>query len=115
MRRLLLPLLAAPSLCFAAPPQCASWPTNMAIVYLKNVGITDPTRLNESRTKAVLLASEPKGKGLFREVYDITFSEHSGKEIEVITSNDASREECSIGRVTVYVVSRKIEEKDAAQ
>jgi len=87
----------------------------MAIVYLKNVGITDPTRLNESRTKAVLLASEPKGKGLFREVYDITFSEHSGKEIEVITSNDASREECSIGRVTVYVVSRKIEEKDAAQ
>jgi hypothetical protein len=114
VKHLVLLLLAAPPLCFAAPPQCASWPTNMAMVYMKNLGITDPTRLDESKTQAALLASEPGRNGLFRQIYDISFVEHSGKRIEVITSNDASLQECSMGSVTVYIVSRKIEEQDAA-
>lgn len=88
---------------------------NMAIVYLKNLKITDPTRLDESKTKTVLLAAMPKGKGVFHEVYDITFVEHSGKQIEVITTNDASWQECSWGDVTMYLVSRKVDDNTGSQ
>lgn len=101
--------LALPALCSAASPmQCASWPTNMAEVHLKNAGITDPTQLDESKTRAVRLASEKIGKDLYRDVYDITFYEKSGTAIEVITSSKASSSECSMSGVDVYVVSKKI-------
>jgi hypothetical protein len=109
MKRLILSLLVMPSLCFAAKaPDCADYPTNSAIVFLKNMKVTDPTRLDESKTKAVLLAATQVGKRLFHEVYDITFTEHSGKQIEVITSSDASLDECSWGDVVMYLVARKV-------
>ena len=110
MKRLALAclFLAAPALCLAASPQCASWPTSMALVHLKNAGITDPTKVDESKTKAVRLASEKIGKDLYRQIYDITFHETAGRDIEVITSSEASSSECSMGGVSVYVVSRKL-------
>lgn len=97
----------APALCMAKSPPCASWPTNMALVVLKNSGITDPTKLDESKTEAVQIASEPIGKGIYKQVYDITFHEKSGRTIEVVTSGKASWEECSISGVDVYIVFRK--------
>lgn len=101
--------LATPALCLASSPlQCVSWPKNMAEVHLKNVGITDPTLLDESKTHAVRLASEKIGKDLYRDVYDITFYEKSGRAIEVITSSESSSSECSMSGVDVYVVSKKI-------
>lgn len=100
--------LAVPVVCFAASPQCASWPTNMALVQLKNAGITDPTKVDESKTKAVRLASEKVGKDRYRQVYDITFYETAGRAIEVVTSSEASSTECSMGSVDIYVVSRKL-------
>ncbi|UKD18054.1 hypothetical protein L3V59_42015 (plasmid) [Burkholderia aenigmatica] len=110
MKRLLLTLLlATPLVCLAKAPACATWPTNMAIASLKNAGITDPTKLDESRTKAVLLASEKIGKDLFRQIYDITFTEKSGAKIQVVTRSEASSTECSMSGVDVYVVSRKID------
>ena len=102
-------VLVAPALCLAAsPPQCVSWPENMGQVHLKNAGIADLTQLDESKTHAVRLASEKVGKDLYRDVYDITFYEKSGRAIEVITSSEASSSECSMGGVDVYVVSKKI-------
>ncbi|WP_168792268.1 hypothetical protein [Paraburkholderia aromaticivorans] len=101
--------LVAPALCFAGSPLgCKSWPTSIAIVYLKNAGITDPTRLDESKTRAVRLTSEKIGKDLWRDVYDITFREHSGRTIEVITSSAASSVECSMSDPVVWVVSEKL-------
>lgn len=101
--------LVFPALCCASSPsQCASWPINMAEVHLKNAGITDPSHLDESKTRAVRLASEKIGKDLYRDVYDITFYEKSGTAIEVITSSKASSSECSMSGVDVYVVSKKI-------
>jgi len=101
--------LAAPALCFAGSPLgCKSWPTNVAIVYLKNAGITDPARLDESKTHAVRVASEKIGKGLWRDVYDITFHEHGGRSIEVITSSQAGSVECSMSDPVVWVVSEKL-------
>lgn len=102
-------LLATPALSLAASPtQCVSWPENIAQAKLKNEGITDPTKLDESKTRAVRLASQKVGKDLYRDVYDITFYEKSGRAIEVITSSEASSVECSMGSVDVFVVSKKL-------
>ncbi|MBN3722629.1 hypothetical protein G3N92_00300 [Burkholderia sp. Ac-20379] len=97
-----------PVASFAAPPKCTSWPTNMGLVHLKNAGITDPTKVDESKTKAKMIASEKVGKDLYRQVYDITYQERNGNAVEIITSSEASSEECSMGGVDVYVVSKKI-------
>jgi hypothetical protein len=102
---------AVPALCFAgSPPGCKSWPTNIAIVYLKNAGMTDPIKLDESKTHAVRIASERIGKDLWRDVYDIKFYEHGGRSFEVITSSEASSQECSMSAPTVWVVSQKLGE-----
>lgn len=102
-------LLVVPALSLAASPvQCVSWPVNVAQAKLKNEGITDPTKLDESKTRAVRLASQKVGKDLYRDVYDITFYEKSGRTIEVITSSEASSVECSMGSVDVFVVSKKL-------
>ncbi|QAU23553.1 hypothetical protein EO087_05765 [Dyella sp. M7H15-1] len=109
MKRLLAALLlVSPMLCFAKAPTCSSWPTNIAIASLKNAGITDPTKLDESKTKAMLLASEKVGTDLYRQIYDITFYEKSGVTVQVITNSEASSSECSMSGVDVYVVARKI-------
>jgi hypothetical protein len=103
--------LAIPALAFAgSPPACKSWPTNIAIVYLKNAGITDPTKLDETKTRAVRIASEKVGKDLWRDVYDITFYEHGGRSFEVITSSEAGSVECSMSDPVVWVVSQKLGE-----
>lgn len=86
----------------------------MAIATLKNAGVTDPAKLDESKTETVLLASEKIGKDpiykkdLYQLVYEITFHEKSGAAIQVITSSQAGPVECSMGEVTVYAVSQKL-------
>jgi hypothetical protein len=92
----------------AKSPDCASWPTNMALVHLKNAGLIDIPSVIEAQTKAVRLASEKIGKDLHQQVYDITFHTKDGKTIEVITKSRASSEECSMSGVDVYVVAKKI-------
>ena len=92
----------------AKSPDCASWPTNMALVHLKNAGLIDIPSVNEAQTKAVRLASEKIGKDLYQQVYDIIFHTRDGKTIEVITNSQASSEECSMSGVEIYVVSKKI-------
>jgi hypothetical protein len=108
MKRWLVALvLTAPVLCLAKSPPCASWPTNMAWTVLENAGIVAATKLDESKTRAVRLASERIGKDLYRQIYEITFYWKTGQKIEVLTSSTASSEECSISSVDVYVVSKK--------
>lgn len=96
------------AVALAKSPDCASWPTNMALVHLKNAGLIDIPSVLEAQTKAVRLASEKIGKDLHQQVYDITFHTKDGKTIEVITKSQASSEECSMSGVDVYVVSKKI-------
>ena len=108
MKHLLLATFFVAGSAQAKPPACAHWPTTMALATLKNAGITDPTKIAQNETKAVLLAAEPLGKEIYREVYDITYQEKAGKIIEVITSNKASDEECSLSNVEVFVVSQHL-------
>jgi len=112
-------LLSLPGLCLAGThtgsPPCTNWPESMALVHLKNAGITDPTKIDESKTHIVRLASEKIGKDLYRQVYDITFVEKSGARVEVVTSNKASWQECSMSGVDVFVVSRHLGGPDPAE
>lgn len=106
---LLLALSSFPA--FAEDPDCSGvkrWATTMAYVNLKNAGITDSNKLDFTKTKTVRLASEKIGKDLYRQIHHVTFTEKTGKVIEVITSNDASSEECSESGVDVYVVSKHL-------
>lgn len=108
-------LLAAflPLIASAKTPNCSGtdrWPTNMAFVHLKNAGITDNEKVDFTKTKTIRLASEIRGKDLYRQIHQVTFFEKSGSTIQVITSNDVSSEECSMSGVDVYVVSQIIKD-----
>lgn len=95
----------------AKDPNCAGvdqWPTNMAFVHLKNAGITTKEKIDFKKTKTTRLASEKIGKDLYRQIHHVTFTEKTGKTIKVITSNEASSEECSMSGVKVFVISQHL-------
>jgi len=85
----------------------------MAFVHLKNADITNNENLDFSKTKTRRLASEKIGNDLYRQIHYVTFTEKSGNIIEIITSNEASNEECSMSGVTVYIVSGHLGENKA--
>ena len=94
-----------------APPYCSSteaWATSMAFVHMKNAGLVTNETLDFERTSTVRLASQKIGPDLWRQVHYVSFLERSGRPHEAITVNDVSREECSMGGVEVYVVSRRL-------
>jgi hypothetical protein len=95
----------------AKHPDCSGverWATSMAFVNLKNAQLTNNDELDFSKTKTVRLASEKIGKDLYRQIHYVVFAEKSGRTIEVITSNDASNDECSMSAVTVYVINKRL-------
>jgi hypothetical protein len=90
-------------------PDCSgSWPTIMAFVHMKNAGLADNASIDSSKTTTVRLASEKKGKGLWHQVYYVTFTKKSGEVLEAIAVHDASLEECSMSGVEVFVVSKHL-------
>lgn len=95
----------------AGSPDCTyfdAWPSSMAFVELKNAGLADNESLDFSKTTIVRLASEKIGKHLYRQVHRVRFVKKTGEQIEVITANDASHQECSMSDVDVYVVSQRL-------
>jgi hypothetical protein len=106
--------IAAASLPAAAAksPDCAGverWATSMALVHLKNAGLVNSDSIDVKKTATVRLASEKIGKDLYRQIHYVVFTQKTGEKIQVITTNNASSEECSMSGVDVYVVSRKID------
>jgi tRNA(Met) C34 N-acetyltransferase TmcA len=90
-------------------PDCSGgWPTKMSFVELKNAGLVDNESIDSSKTKTVRVASERIGKGLWRQVYHVTFTKRSGDRIDAIAVHDASDEECSMSGVEVFVVCRHL-------
>ena len=108
MKKFLLVTLFAvlPILSFAKGPDCHSWPMNMSEVWLQNAGIVAIEKLNESKTKITLLASEKKAKGLYTQIYHFIFYDTTGNTYEIITNSDASYEECSMSGVDIYLISK---------
>jgi hypothetical protein len=80
----------------------------MAFAHLKNEGITNNDKVDFAKTRTTRIASQKIGNDLYRQIHHVIFTEKSGKTIEVITQNDASNQECSMGAVDVFVVSRHI-------
>ena len=93
---------------YSGPDCSGGWPTAMAFALLKNAGITNNDKIDFSKTKTVRIASEKIGNDLWRQVYDVTFTEYSGRRIEAIAVHEASREECSMSEVELYVVSQHL-------
>ena len=96
---------AWPSL--AASPKCDgpdNWAAGMANATLKNAGVIVSDQVDFSKTKVKRLASEPIGKGLYRQVHRVTFTKYSGELIEAITVNTASHDECSESGVEVFLI-----------
>ncbi|HDI3034349.1 TPA: hypothetical protein PL572_003047 [Cronobacter turicensis] len=107
MKQLMMALIACcPLSVLAAAPDCASWPMNMAQVWLKNEKIVDIAQLDTAKTSKTLLAAEKKKDGIYTEVYRFIFHDKAGKSYELITKNDASAEECSVSGVSVFLVSK---------
>ncbi len=106
--------LAFSTSSFASHPDCSGaerWATKMAFVHLKNASITNNEKLDFSKTKTQRLASEKIGTDLYRQIHHVTFTENSGNIIEIITSNNASNEECSMSGVEAYIISGHLGEK----
>lgn len=104
----ILAVLAAPALCFAGSPlQCVSSPKNITPLIPNNVGV-NPVKLDDSKTRAMRIASGKIDKDLWRDIYDITFYEHTGRAIEVITTSEVSSVECSMSGPVGWVVSQKV-------
>jgi hypothetical protein len=80
----------------------------MTLVLLKDAGVTDNDKIDFSKTATKRIASQRIGKDLFHQVYDVIYSEKSGRKIEAIAVHDASDEECSMTGVELYVVSRRL-------
>lgn len=103
-------------LCFAllsgsparADPKCdgpESWPAAMTHVYLKNAGVLVNEEVDFTRTAVHQIASQRIGKDLYRQVFKVVFHLKDGKLVQAIAVSDASKEECSMSRVTVYRIS----------
>jgi hypothetical protein len=91
--------------------ECArpeKWAAGMAQAKLKNAGLLVNEEIDFSKTSVALLASEKKAKGLYHQIQKIVFVKKNGEKISVITENDASKEECSMSGVTMYLVSKEL-------
>lgn len=113
MRQPLVFLLALvlPTLGHGKSPACAgpdNWAAAMAHAHLKNAGLIENSKVDFSKTKVVRLASEKVGADLYRQIHRVVFTEKAGSTIEVITSNEASNQECSMSGVEVFVISRQL-------
>jgi hypothetical protein len=95
----------------ADSPDCGGpngYAASMAFVTLKNAGLVANETTNFAKTKVVRLASEKIGKDLYRQIYEVTFTDRFGNKTAVITMNNASNVECSESSVEVFVVSRDL-------
>lgn len=104
-------LLALPTCGRADGPDCTApeaWPGSMAFTHLKNGGVVDGAGLDLGKTKVTRIASEKIGKDLYRQVHLVRFVRKSGEEVNAITVNDASHEECSMSDVTVYAITKRL-------
>lgn len=107
-------LSTATTLCVAKTPDCTSpdaWPAAMAFAHLKNADLISNENTDFTRVKVFRLASEKTGKDLYRQIHRIRFPKKTGEVVEVITSHDASNEECSMSDVDVYLVSKHLGSK----
>lgn len=113
MRFLSIFLMFFSSLALASSPKCdtpSSWAPNMAYVYLVNSKVFTADEVEHDKILVRNIASEKIGNDVYRQVHHVSFKLKSGESVEVITSNEASSEECSLSSVEVFLVSETFTE-----
>ncbi|CAG22533.1 hypothetical protein PBPRB0660 [Photobacterium profundum SS9] len=116
MKYLSIFFLLFSSLSLASSPKCdapTSWAPNMAYVYLLNNKVLTADKVEHDKTIVSQIASEQIANDIYRQVHHVIFTLKSGESIEVITSNEASSEECSLGSVDVFLISNKFSDRSA--
>lgn len=110
-------LFGAKSAFSSEIPNCIGaekWPAAMAFATLKNEQILDIEKLDFDKTKVDRVASEKIGRdqdyhaNLYRQVHHVSFVEKTGRVIEVLTVSNATRVECSMGGVDIYLIQEKL-------
>jgi hypothetical protein len=95
----------------AKDPNCAgadNWPAASAFGAMKNAHLVINDEIDFNRTAVTRISSEKIGKDLWRQVHLVRYYRKSGPAIEAITVSDASQEECSMGDVQTFIVSKKL-------
>ncbi len=93
------------------------WAASKAQVHLQNAGYFKTTNIlnnqeaDHAKTNVILLAQEKLKKNVYRQIQKVIFTKKNGDEITVITENEASNDECSLGEVKIYVVKETLNEK----
>jgi hypothetical protein len=106
--------MCVPAVALAEEPTCfgpSHWAATMAFVEMKNAGLTDNSRLDFTKTRTERISSEKIGPDSYRQVQLVIFQQKDGGVLEAITVSDASSQECSMGNVQVYIVSRELGSK----
>lgn len=89
--------------------QVGKWADAVTQVKLKNSGILGEDTIDKDRISISLIAEEKVDDLLYKQVHLITYhTKNEEKKIEVISVNMASKEECSMSGVDVYVISQSI-------
>ena len=92
-------------------PDCGGpnhWAASMTFVHMKNAGLLDNDNVDFSKTAVVRIASQKLRRDLWRQVYDVRYTKKSGEVLEAIAVHDASREECSMSGLQLFVVSKRL-------
>src|SRR5690242_10530756 len=84
------------------------WAASMAHVHLKNANLLVNEEIDLTKTEVQLLASEKTKKNLYHQIQKVVFTKKNGDKISVITENDASKDECSMSGVKVFVISKML-------
>ena len=95
----------------AKAPDCSGpdrYPTSEAYVYLKNAGLLGPDANDFDHTETKVIASQRIGRDLWRQVFRVTFPLKSGNKLETIVVSDTSAEECSMGTLQIFLVSKRL-------
>ena len=87
-----------------------NWAASSAYAQLKNAGLVAPETVDFSKVRVVLLAQQKIGKDLYRQIHEIAYPLKSGSLVRVITTSNASSEECSISSVKIRVVGQTLGE-----
>ncbi|MCG7588370.1 hypothetical protein, partial [Photobacterium sp. OFAV2-7] len=116
MRFLLLFAVLFSSLSLSNSPKCDnpnSWAPRMAYIYLAENKFFTDDEVEHDKIIVRLIASEKIANDIYRQVHHVIFKLKSGEDVEVITSNEASSEECSYSGVKVFVISSTFSDPSA--
>ena len=85
-----------------------NWAAGSAYAHLKNAGLVAPETVDFPKVRVVLLAQQKIGKDLYRQIHEITYPLKSGLVVRVVTTSNASSEECSMSSVKIRVVGQTL-------